>query len=226
MIDHIMTSNLISLCFDANDPRVLAQFWAEALGWTVGEESEGEVALVPTDGTRFELLFLAVPEPKVGKNRIHLDLTSTSLDDQRRSVERLLALGASHVDVGQTPGRRACRARRPGRQRAVHHRAGQQLPRDVAVASGRSRATAPSRSATSGAPRSAGRSCGTRTPKLRSARPTVPGPSSRGDRPWSRRSPRTGCTSTSRRPPTVTSSRGGAARSRSVPGASKSVRAT
>ena len=44
-----------------------------------------------------------VRKPKVGKNRIHLDLTTTSLDDQRESVERLVELGARHIDIGQGP---------------------------------------------------------------------------------------------------------------------------
>jgi hypothetical protein len=34
---------------------------------------------------------------------MHFDLTSTSLDDQRQTVERALALGGRHVDVGQRP---------------------------------------------------------------------------------------------------------------------------
>jgi predicted enzyme related to lactoylglutathione lyase len=97
-------SRLVELCFDATDPLGLARFWAEALRWEVEEEDEGEFALVPTDGTRFQILFLDAPGPKTEKNRIHLDLTTTSLDDQQETVEQLLALGARHVDVGQGPG--------------------------------------------------------------------------------------------------------------------------
>jgi predicted enzyme related to lactoylglutathione lyase len=97
-----MTSRLVALCFDANDPLGLARFWAEALRWEIGDETDGEIGLVPTDGTRFQILFLPVPEQKVGANRLHLDLTSTSLADQRESVERLVELGARHIDVGQS----------------------------------------------------------------------------------------------------------------------------
>jgi len=98
-----MTSRLVALCFDANDPRRLARFWAEALRWDLNETDPDEIALVPTDGTRFQVVFQAVPEKKVGKNRMHLDLTSASLADQKESVERLIALGARHVDIGQQP---------------------------------------------------------------------------------------------------------------------------
>src|SRR6476659_7617332 len=94
-----MTARLVALCFDANDPARLARFWAEALHWEVDVETHDRVRLVPTDGTRFEILFLAAPEPKVGKNRIHLDLTTSSLDDQEDVVARLVALGGHHIDV-------------------------------------------------------------------------------------------------------------------------------
>jgi len=96
-----MTSRLVSLCIDANDPPRLARFWAEALRWEV-EETDGEIGLVPTDGTAFEILFEPVPERKVGKNSIHLDLTTTSIADQTESVARLIELGARHIDVGQS----------------------------------------------------------------------------------------------------------------------------
>jgi len=102
----LMTSRLVALCFDANDPVRLARFWAEALRWEVGDENGDEVglvSLVPTDGTRFAIDFAPVPEQKVGKNRIHLDLTTSSLDDQQSTVVRLIELGASHIDVGQGP---------------------------------------------------------------------------------------------------------------------------
>src|SRR6478735_368816 len=98
-----MTSRLIALAFDANDPLRLARFWAEALHWGIDDDSDDGVVLVPTDGTRFQIEFFAVPEPKVGKNRLHLDLTTTSIDDQQETVARLLELAARHIDVGQGP---------------------------------------------------------------------------------------------------------------------------
>jgi predicted enzyme related to lactoylglutathione lyase len=97
------TSRLVALCFDANDPLGLARFWAEALHWEIDDATHDEIGLVPTDGTRFGVLFLPVPEQKVGRNRLHLDLTSTSVDDQQESVARLLELGARHIDIGQRP---------------------------------------------------------------------------------------------------------------------------
>jgi hypothetical protein len=96
-------SRLVELCFNANEPLRLGRFWAEALRWETGHDTSEGVGLVPTDGTRFSILFAPVPEKKVGKNRIHLDLTSTSLSDQEETVARLIERGARHVDVGQSP---------------------------------------------------------------------------------------------------------------------------
>ena len=98
-----MTSRLVALCFDANDPLVLARFWAAALRWEIGEETADVISLVPTDGTRFQIDFARVPETKIGQNRLHLDLTTTSIDDQRESVARFIELGARHIDIGQRP---------------------------------------------------------------------------------------------------------------------------
>lgn len=46
-----------------------------------------------------EILFLKVPETKTVKNRIHLDLRP---DDQAAEVQRLTAMGARRVDIGQS----------------------------------------------------------------------------------------------------------------------------
>jgi Glyoxalase-like domain len=96
-----LTTRLVSLCFDANDPVRLARFWASTVGWEIYDESSGEIGVLPTDGTRFILVFLPVPEPKTAKNPIHLDLVGESVDDQREIVDRLIGLGAEHVDIGQ-----------------------------------------------------------------------------------------------------------------------------
>jgi len=98
-----MTSRLVALCFDANDPLRLARFWAEALRWKIDDDSDYGISLVPTDDTRFEILFGSVPEKKAAKNRLHIDLTTTSIDDQEETVARLVELGARHIDVGQGP---------------------------------------------------------------------------------------------------------------------------
>ncbi len=81
----------------------MARFWAAALRWEVGDEAADEVRLVPTDGTRFTLAFVPGATAKVGQSRSHLDLTTTTLEDQRGSVEALIELGARPIDIGQRP---------------------------------------------------------------------------------------------------------------------------
>jgi hypothetical protein len=58
------TPRLVALCFDANDPLRLARFWADALHWELDAETQDEIGLVPTDDTRFRILFLPVPTKK------------------------------------------------------------------------------------------------------------------------------------------------------------------
>jgi predicted enzyme related to lactoylglutathione lyase len=88
---------------DAEDPVSLGRFWSGALGWEWREDEDGDVWLEPGPdhpdrGSVRPLLFLAVPEAKSVKNRLHLDLTP---DDQDAEVRRLRALGATPVSVGQ-----------------------------------------------------------------------------------------------------------------------------
>lgn len=98
-----MTIRMQCICVDCHAPGRLATFWADALGWRRTHDSADEVVLEPPsgspeDGVAPDLLFLRVPEGKTVKNRLHLDLRP---DDQDAEVARLLALGATHADVGQ-----------------------------------------------------------------------------------------------------------------------------
>ena len=93
---------LFALCFDAGQPLRLAEFWSGVLGWEVADEPHG-VTLLPNDDTGFRIRFLPSEQPKVEQNLMHFDLTSTSLEDQQRTVARALELGGRHADVGQSP---------------------------------------------------------------------------------------------------------------------------
>ncbi|WP_316529035.1 VOC family protein [Kitasatospora brasiliensis] len=94
-----MSLRFYQVAVDARDPAALARFWAEALGYRVLLENEEEV-VIGVDETAYPgLVFVPVPEAKSGKNRLHLDLAP---DDQDAEVARLLDLGATVVDVGQS----------------------------------------------------------------------------------------------------------------------------
>jgi hypothetical protein len=101
MCYHVQVENRIaSLVVDATDAEQLAQFWAGALGWqVVNRGSYG--ASIGVDGSPFEIDFRFVPDgPKLTKNRLHLDIKPVNRD-QAAELDRLLALGARQVDVGQ-----------------------------------------------------------------------------------------------------------------------------
>ncbi|QZY29885.1 VOC family protein [Nocardioides coralli] len=97
-----MPCTLSALVFDAHDAPALARFWGGLLGWESEVDDEGVVSLLPADDTGFQLDFAPSEEPRRGPNQIHLDLTS-NLSAQEETVARALALGASHLDVGQRP---------------------------------------------------------------------------------------------------------------------------
>jgi predicted enzyme related to lactoylglutathione lyase len=98
-----MSSRLIALRLDANDPIGLARFWSGVLGWELTEDPHDGVKLLPGDDTGFQLDFFATQEQKAGPNQMHFHLTSTSLEDQQQTVARSLGLGARHIDIGQRP---------------------------------------------------------------------------------------------------------------------------
>lgn len=77
---------------DANDPERLAAFWGEILGTDVARRvDDGRfVFLRRIEGTL--LCFQRVPEPKAGKNRVHLDVEVADLD---AATDRIVALGAT-----------------------------------------------------------------------------------------------------------------------------------
>ncbi len=101
-----MTSRITTVVFDARDGEKLAAFWAAVLDGTVRRLDEPEAAddewlVTPKDGSgSVVLLFQKVAEPKTVKNRVHLDVNPVGVD-QAKELERLLALGAQPVDVGQ-----------------------------------------------------------------------------------------------------------------------------
>src|SRR4051794_39290726 len=85
-----MTSRLVALCFDANDPSGVAGFWSGVLGWEpIADPREG-ATLVPDDDTGFRMRFVPSQEPKTGQNHMHFDLTSASLHNQQEIVAKAL----------------------------------------------------------------------------------------------------------------------------------------
>ena len=109
-----MASRLTEISLDCHDPDLLADFWTAALDWVVLHREPGLVEIGPPrdddqalldavrSGPVAPTMFLAaVPEEKVVKNRMHLDLSPVDRSSEEE-VDRLLALGATRADIGQT----------------------------------------------------------------------------------------------------------------------------
>jgi Glyoxalase-like domain len=92
-----MSVTLAQIVIDCANAEKLAGFWAAALGRPVDDGANPFFATVGR-GTPGALMFLQVPEPKQGKNRVHLDLMPTGPGaDRQAEVDRLTALGAARI---------------------------------------------------------------------------------------------------------------------------------
>lgn len=96
-----MASRLEAVTFDVGDVPAVAAFWAGLLERQILEEPGG--MLVPGGETQVALRFVRSDTDQLGPRRLHLHLTSSSLEDQQRTVETALRLGGHHIDVGQEP---------------------------------------------------------------------------------------------------------------------------
>ncbi len=95
-----MTCDLVALCIAANDPPRVARFWA---GLLERETADDGLTLLPRDPAPFEIRVLPTREPKTRQNQLHLDLTSTSTEQQQRTIAKALELGGRPIDIGQDP---------------------------------------------------------------------------------------------------------------------------
>ncbi len=87
----------VELVLDCAEPTKLAEFWREALDYRAYYTDVNLAVLVPKEGIASPLLLQGVPEPKAGKNRMHLDIV---VEDIEAEIHRLQALGAHRIDEG------------------------------------------------------------------------------------------------------------------------------
>jgi predicted enzyme related to lactoylglutathione lyase len=88
----------LEVVLDCFEPETLMGFWREALGYRLYYSEPSLAVLVPPESNGSPLLLQQVPEPKVGKNRMHVDIVTADVEAE---VTRLEALGARrlHDDV-------------------------------------------------------------------------------------------------------------------------------
>ena len=92
------------LTIDCADPHALAAWWRDVTDWTYVWEpvpDDDEIGIAPADGSATPWLFIKVPELKSVKNRLHVDVRPPNGSSQAAELDRLLALGATRVDIGQ-----------------------------------------------------------------------------------------------------------------------------
>ena len=87
----------VEIVLDCQDSKRLAKFWGEALDYRDYYTDANLAVLVPKEGIASPFLLQRVPEPKAGKNRMHVDIV---VDDIEAEVHRLRALGAHRIDEG------------------------------------------------------------------------------------------------------------------------------
>jgi Glyoxalase-like domain len=91
-----MSLHLSAVSFDAVDPVAIGAFWGGLLGREPLQDGDG--LLLPGDSTQVGLRFVESTTSVPERNRLHLHVTSETVDDQRRTVETVLRLG------GRRPG--------------------------------------------------------------------------------------------------------------------------
>ena len=91
-----VSKSLFGISVDCTDAGAVARFWGAVLGRQIadGATSEDAVLLAGEANRGPRLAFHRVPEAKVVKNRLHLDLVSDSLETE---TERLMSLGAQKL---------------------------------------------------------------------------------------------------------------------------------
>jgi predicted enzyme related to lactoylglutathione lyase len=92
-------SRWYTVVIDCNDIEQEASFWQAVLGWKRVYEAPDEIVVVSEAETEPGLVFVPVPEAKTVKNRLHIDLAP---DDRDAEVDRLIGLGATRAEIGQT----------------------------------------------------------------------------------------------------------------------------
>jgi predicted enzyme related to lactoylglutathione lyase len=87
--------------FDSQDPERITPFWCELLDLQVSatHHGDGEYFVLRSTSDGFLMGFQRVPEPKVDKNRVHLDVHVDDLDASTAQVE---SLGGRWIEPGKT----------------------------------------------------------------------------------------------------------------------------
>jgi predicted enzyme related to lactoylglutathione lyase len=92
---------IAAVVLDSADPDTIAAFWAAAAGWPVLGHDDNHVWLRDTTANGPYLDIRRNDDPKTTKLRLHLDVAPYPDDDHAAEVDRLRAVGATDLDIGQ-----------------------------------------------------------------------------------------------------------------------------
>lgn len=95
-----MSCRFTELVVDCSDPHLVGAFWKEVLGYELAEQDADQYFIKGPPGSGPGILFGTVPEGKTVKNRLHIDVNPVDRD-RDAEVDRILALGARKIDIGQ-----------------------------------------------------------------------------------------------------------------------------
>jgi hypothetical protein len=93
-----VTLSVGSVTVDCNDVATVAGFWSAALGVPLDPDASPYMASLNRNASGLpRFMFLKVPEAKIAKNRLHLDLLVDRDVPRAEEVARLVGLGATHL---------------------------------------------------------------------------------------------------------------------------------
>jgi catechol 2,3-dioxygenase-like lactoylglutathione lyase family enzyme len=99
-----MACRISELVLECRDPEALARFWCEVLGFVVLDREGHDIEIGPREGfggAQPTIILSRTDEPKDRVLRLHIDVNPTDRGDDAE-LQRLLAIGARRVDIGQT----------------------------------------------------------------------------------------------------------------------------
>ncbi|WP_329282022.1 VOC family protein [Streptomyces sp. NBC_01451] len=101
-----MALQLVQVNFKARNDSVLGRFWGAALGWDVSSPEPGATSVKPvgftwSDPAGICVDVIAVPDPETVRDRVHIELATSSASHHTELVAHLKDLGATPADIGR-----------------------------------------------------------------------------------------------------------------------------
>ena len=90
-----------AIMIDCHNPEGLMEFWSQIVGVEVAQRYPNYIFSTKIPGNHIRLAFQKVPEDKLVKNRLHLDV---SHEDPEALIAKIGSLGGSRLDDHEISG--------------------------------------------------------------------------------------------------------------------------